>query len=68
MPLGTTLAVDIQAVFDSPPASVHDAATGIAKAYFDYTAGATFGASLPVIPTARRDAMAATLEIALALP
>lgn len=65
MPLGTNLAADLQAVWDAPPASINAAATGAAQAYYDYAAGAIFGASLPVITTAQRDALAATLEAAL---
>ncbi len=68
MPLGTNLAADIQALNDQPPASAHAAAVGLAQAYFDFVSGATFGASLPVITTAQRDAMAATLEAALQVP
>lgn len=65
MPLGTTLAADIQAVWDSPPASIDDAASGFAQAYYDYCSGATFGLSLPVITTVQRDAMHATVFAAL---
>ncbi len=65
MPLGTTLAADIQAVWDIPPTSISDAANGFAQAYYDYTSGALFGTSLPVLTTAHRDAMAATVFAAL---
>ncbi len=68
MPLGTNLAADIQALFDSGPGSAHDAAVGLAQAYFDFVSGALFGASIPVITTALRDAMAGVLETALAVP
>jgi len=68
MPLGTSLAADVQAVFDGSPASAHVAATGLAAAYYSYTSTALFGLSIPVITTAMRDAMAATLEAGLAVP
>ena len=67
MPLGTNLAADLQAVWDSEPPTVHDAAVGAAQAYYDYASACTFGASVPTnLTTAQRDAMAAALEAALA--
>ncbi len=65
MPLGSTLADDIQAVWDSPPASISDAATGFAQAYYDYAKTALFGLSVPVITTIHRDAMQVTVAAAL---
>jgi hypothetical protein len=66
--LGTNLASDIEAVFNLPPASAHDAAVGLAQAYYDYVSLALFGASIPVITTAMRDTMAGTLEAGLGVP
>jgi hypothetical protein len=66
MPLGTNLATDLQAVWDSNPPTVHDAAVGAAQAYYTYASGALFGLSVPInLTTAQRDALAATLEAAL---
>ena len=64
MPLGTTLAADLQAVWDSEPPTVRDAAVGAAQAYYDYASACTFGASVPTnLTTAQRDAMAAALDV-----
>ena len=68
MALGSNLAADIQAVFDRPPASPSAAAAGLAQAYYDYASTALFGASIPALTTAHRDAMAATLEAGLQVP
>ncbi len=70
MPLGTSLADDIQAVFDSQPATLIIAADGLAAAYLNYVQGCTFGASVPVPPlgSTQQNAMAGTLATALALP
>lgn len=68
MPLGTSLTSDVLALFNSSPATAHDAAVGLAQAYYNYVSGALFGLSLPVITTAMRDAMQATLETGLAVP
>jgi hypothetical protein len=68
MALGSNLAADIQAVFDSSPASAAEAAEGIAQAYYDYAQPALFGASIPVITTGMRDVMKATLETGVASP
>ncbi len=65
MPLGTNLAADLQGAWDVPPASTTAAAEALAQAYYDYCSTATFGASIPVITTAQRDAMAATVAAAL---
>lgn len=65
MPLGTNLASDLLSTWNTPPATVHAAATGAAQAYYNYVSGALFGLSVPVITTAMRDAMAATIETAL---
>lgn len=67
MPLGTNLAADLKAAWDVPPASQHEAAVALAQAYYDYCSAATFGASLPVILPVMRDAMAASVEAALAV-
>ena len=64
MPLGTNLQADIQAVLSASNTLVQ-AANALAQAYYDYTSTAIFGASLPVITTAQRDAMAATLAASL---
>lgn len=66
MPLGTNLASDIQAILENAQPTPHDSAVKFAQAYYDYTSTALFAASIPVITTAMRDAMAATLETALA--
>ncbi len=68
MSLGSNLAADIEAVFNSEPASSTIAAQGLAQAYYDYVSGALFGASVPVITTAMRDAMASTLDAGLSSP
>jgi hypothetical protein len=68
MALGTALTSDILALFNSMPATAHDAAVGLAQAYYSYTSTALFGLSVPVITTAMRDAMQATLETGLAVP
>ena len=68
MPLGTNLSADVKAVFDSSPASAQAAANALAAAYHSYCSGAQFGASLPTLTTAQRDAMAATLAAALTVP
>lgn len=68
MSLGSNLASDIQGVFDSHPADPTTAANGLALAYYNYVSGSKFGLSAPVLPTALRDAMAATLAAGLALP
>lgn len=68
MPLGTNLAADIQAVFDSSPASPHDAAVGLAQAYYDYVKASTFPPDAPQITTGMRDTMAGVLEVSLAVP
>lgn len=65
MTLGTNLAADIQAVFDSAPASAHIAAVAMAQAYWDYVESASFGPDLPVLLETARDLMAATLEASL---
>jgi hypothetical protein len=62
------LADDLEDAFASLPATASDAADAIAQCYYDYTAGGAFGASLPTITPAMRDAMAATLLVAIATP
>lgn len=76
----SSLASALQAIFDgsadtSPvdgnpdgtPASASDAGNRLAKAYADYAAAATFGASTPTL-TGKEAALAATLTPSLALP
>lgn len=64
MPLGTNLANDIQAVLEGDN-SLEVGCALLAQAYFDYTAGALFGASIPVLTEDYRDIMATALEAAL---
>lgn len=68
MPLGTDLASDIEAVLVSSPPSAALSAEALAQAYYDYARTGLFGASIPVITTAMRDTMKATLEAGLQLP
>lgn len=68
MPLGVNLATDIQAVFDSYPATPAIAATGFANAYNNYVAAAVFGPDFPVYTGLEVAAMAATLGASLAVP
>lgn len=62
------LASSFRALFDSMPASASDAADGLAQAYYEYASAAMFGASTVAIPSVNRDAMAAALLSAIAVP
>ena len=62
------LAIDIQAVLDSFPATPAIAADGFAAAYTTYANTGLFGASTPVIPGSATTTMAATLATSLAVP
>lgn len=64
----TALASDLAAVFASYPATPKDSADGLAAAYYSYAQSATFATSIPAIIPAKRDAMAATLQAAIANP
>lgn len=64
MALGVNLASDIQAVL-STSNTLQQAADKLAQAYYTYCSTALFGASIPVITTAMRDAMSATLAASL---
>lgn len=52
---------------DGTPTSTTDAGQKLAKAYFDYAGGATFGSCLPTL-TGRDSALASTLGSSLTLP
>jgi len=64
----TQLSSDLEDVFASLPASASDAADALALAYGTYAAGGQFGASMPNIPPANVDALAAALLAAIAVP
>jgi len=64
----SSLANELARIFKSHPESPADAGVKIATAYYAYAQTALFGASLPVLVTAYRDAMAATLAAAFAVP
>lgn len=52
---------------DGTPVSTTDAGQKLAKAYFDYAGGATFGSCLPTL-AGRDSALASTLASSLTLP
>jgi len=64
----SALSSSLAGVFGSMPASASAAASALAAAYYGYAQGGAFGASLPTITTAHRDAMAATLLGAISVP
>lgn len=64
MPLGTNLSNDIKAILQASN-TAQQAADKFAQAYYDYCSTSQFGGSFPIITTLHRDAMAATLLVAL---
>lgn len=67
MPLGSNLTTDITNAL-AAMGSLHDQAAALAAAYYSYTSGALFGASVPVITTTMRDAMASALQVGFTVP
>ena len=59
------LSTALRNALESAPASASAAASALAAAYHTYATAGRFGTSIPTLPTAKRDAMAATLTAAL---
>ena len=62
------LADALEELFARLPETAADAAEGMAAAYFDYASAGMFGASVPQLTSTHRDALAATLLTAIAIP
>ena len=69
MPLiAATLKSALGDIFANMPATADAAAEAMANAYADYAQLGTFGGGLPVVTSAHRDAMKATLKAAIDPP
>lgn len=64
----STLSSALAELLAGLPETAADAADGMAAAYFDYASAGMFGPSTPVLTSAHKDALAATLLSAIAVP